>query len=166
MESYNIKEEILKVGHRNCNYILVKDDKHYRIDGMHYRIYATNDITQCSISNFVSQYSEEKVAKEALFSIYKFATQQQTRTFMQELQGCMLTKAEVEEKVSEYFGAEIVVGHAPYYEDDEYDTYRLIFNVYEEDIPICNYMCGEFDINYAALRHNKIYIISTDIKFI
>ena len=64
-----------------------------------------------------------------------------------------------EEKVKEYFGAEIVVGDATYYEDDEYDTYALIFNVYEEDKPICDYMCGEFDINYAKLRHNKIYII-------
>jgi len=159
MESYLMKEEILKVGHRNCNYILLKE-------GMHYRIYATNDITQCSISNFVSQYSEENKAKEALFSIYQFAVQQLTRTFIQGLQGCILTKAEVEEKVSEYFGAEIVVGHKPYYGDDEYDAYKLMFNVYEEDKPICNYMCGEFDINYAALRHNKIYIISTDIKFI
>ena len=59
MESYIMKKEILKVGHRNCNYILVKE-------GMHYRIYATNDITQCSISNFISQYSEDKDAKEAL----------------------------------------------------------------------------------------------------
>ena len=158
IESYRIKEEILKVGYRNCNCILVKE-------GMHYRIYATNDITQCSISNFISQYSEENAAKEALFSIYQFAVQQQTRTFMQELQGCILTKAEVDEKVKEYFGAEIVVGDATYYEDDEYDTYVLIFNVYEEDAPICNYMCGEFDINYAKLRHDKIYIISSDINF-
>lgn len=158
MESYRIKEEILKVGYRNCNCILVKE-------GMHYRIYATNDITQCSISNFISQYSEEKEAKEALFSIYQFAVQQQTRTFMQELQGCILTKAEVEEKVKEYFGTEIVVEDKTYYEDDEYDTYVLIFNVYEEDNPICNYMCGEFDINYAKLRHDKMYIISSDINF-
>ena len=158
IESYLMREEILKVGHRNCNYILVKE-------GMHYRIYATNDITKCSIANFMSQFSEENKAKEALFSIYQFATQQQTRTFMQELQGCSLTKAEVEEKVKEYFGAEIVVGDATYYEDDEYDTYALIFNVYEEDKPICDYMCGEFDINYAKLRHNKIYIISSDINF-
>jgi hypothetical protein len=132
---------------------------------MHYRIYATNDITQCSISNFISQYSEEKEAKEALFSIYQFAVQQQTRTFMQELQGCILTKAEVEKKVSEYFGTEIVVEDKTYYEDDEYDTYVLIFNVYEEDNPICNYMCGEFDINYAKLRHDKMYIISSEIHF-
>lgn len=158
MESYRIKEEILKVGYRNCNCILVKE-------GMHYRIYATNDITQCSISNFISQYSEEKEAKEALFSIYQFAVQQQTRTFMQELQGCILTKAEVEKKVSEYFGTEIVVEDKTYYEDDEYDTYVLIFNVYEEDNPICNYMCGEFDINYAKLRHDKMYIISSEIHF-
>jgi hypothetical protein len=158
MESYRIKEEILKVGYRNCNCILVKE-------GMHYRIYATNDITQCSISNFISQYSEEKEAKEALFSIYQFAVQQQTRTFMQELQGCILTKAEVEEKVKEYFGAEIVVEDKTYYEDDEYDTYVLILNVYEEDNPICNYMCGEFDINYAKLRHDKMYIISSEIHF-
>ena len=34
IESYLMREEILKVGHRNCNYILVKE-------GMHYRIYAT-----------------------------------------------------------------------------------------------------------------------------
>jgi hypothetical protein len=134
-------------------------------EGMHYRIYATNDITQCSIANFISQFSEENKAKDALFSIYEFATQQQTRSFMQELQGCILTKAEVEKKVSEYFGTEIVVGDATYYEDDEYDTYVLIFNVYEEDAPICNYMCGEFDINYAKLRHDKIYIISSDINF-
>ena len=158
MESYLMREEILKVGYRNCNCILVKE-------GMHYRIYATNDITQCSISNFISQYSEEKDAKEALFSIYQFAVQQQTRTFMQELQGCILTKAEVEEKVKEYFGAEIVVEDKTYYEDDEYDTYVLIFNVYEEDNPICNYMCGEFDINYAKLRHDKMYIISSEIHF-
>ena len=158
IESYLMRKEILKVGHRNCNYILVKE-------GMHYRIYATNDITQCSINNFISQYSEENKAKEALFSIYQFAVQQLTRTFMQELQGCSLTKEEVEEKVKEYFGAEIVVGDATYYEDDEYDTYTLIFNVYEEDNPICDYMCGEFDINYAKLRHNKIYIISSDINF-
>lgn len=158
MESYIMREEILKVGHRNCNYILLKE-------GMHYRIYATNDITQCSIANFISQFSEENKAKEALFSIYEFATQQQTRSFMQSLQGCILTKEEVEEKVSEYFGTKIVVGDATYYEDDEYDTYTLIFNVYEEDNPICNYMCGEFDINYAKLRHNKIYIISSDINF-
>lgn len=158
MESYLMKEEILKVGHRNCNYILLKE-------GMHYRIYATNDITQCSISNFVSQYSEEKDAKEALFSIYQFAVQQLTRTFMQELQGCILTKAEVEEKVRDYFGAEIVLFNATHYEDEEY-LYKLVFKVYEEDEPICNYMCGDFYINYAALRHNKIYIISTDIKFI
>lgn len=157
MESYVIKEEILKVGHRNCNYILVKE-------GMHYRIYATNDITQCSISNFISQYSEEKDAKEALFSIYEFAVQQLTRSFMQELQGCMLTKVEVEEKLSEYFGTEIVLFNATQYEDEEY-PYRLIFNVYEENYPICNYMCGEFDIYYAALRQNKIYIISSDINF-
>ena len=158
MESYLMKQEILKVGHRNCNYILVKE-------GMHYRIYATNDITQCSISNFISQYSEEKDAKEALFSIYQFAVQQLTRTFMQGLQGCTLTKEEIEKKVGEYFGTEIVLGDATYYEDDEYDTYTLIFNVYEEDKPICNYMCGEFDINYAKLRHDKIYIISSDINF-
>ena len=158
MESYRIKEEILKVGHRNCNYILVKE-------GMHYRIYATNDITQCSISNFVSQYSEENDAKESLFSIYQFAVQQLTRSFMQDLQHCMLTKAELEEKIGEYFGAKIVVEDATYYEDDEYDTYTFIFNVYEEDKSICDYMCGEFDINYAKLRHNKIYIISTDINF-
>ena len=132
---------------------------------MHYRIYATNDITQCSISNFVSQYSEEKDAKESLFSIYQFAVQQLTRSFMQDLQHCMLTKAELEEKIGEYFGAKIVVEDATYYEDDEYDTYTFIFNVYEEDKPICDYMCGEFDINYAKLRHNKIYIISTDINF-
>lgn len=159
MESYLMKEEILKVGHRNCNYILVKE-------GMHYRIYATNDITQCSISNFVSQYSEEKDAKEALFSIYRFAVQQLTRSFMQELQGCILTKVEVEEKVNEYFGAEILVCDAIYQDYDEYDTYKLVFKVYDEDEPICNYMCGDFYINYAALRHKKIYIISTDIKFI
>jgi hypothetical protein len=158
IESYLMRKEILKVGYRNCNCILVKE-------GMHYRIYATNDITQCSISNFISQYSEEKEAKEALFSIYQFAVQQQTRTFMQELQGCILTKAEVEEKVKEYFGAEIVVEDKTYYEDDEYDTYVLIFNVYEEDNPICNYMCGEFDINYAKLRHDKMYIISSEIHF-
>jgi hypothetical protein len=158
IESYLMRKEILKVGHRNCNYILVKE-------GMHYRIYATNDITQCSIANFISQFSEENKAKDALFSIYEFATQQQTRTFMQELQGCILTKAEVEEKVKEYFGAEIVVEDKTYYEDDEYDTYVLIFNVHEEDNPICNYMCGEFDINYAKLRHDKIYIISSDINF-
>ena len=54
---------------------------------------------------------------------------------------------------------------ATYNEDDEYDTYVLIFNVYEEDAPICNYMCGEIDINYAKLRHDKIYIISSDINF-
>lgn len=156
MESYLMKEEILKVGHRNCNYILVKE-------GMHYRIYAANDITQCRM--FISQYSEEKKAKEALFSIYKFAVQQLTRTFMQELQGCMLTKKEVEKKVREYFGAEIVVEDKTYYEDDEYDTYTLIFNVYEDDKPLSNYMCGEFDFNYAKLRHDKIYIISTDINF-
>lgn len=154
-----MKEEILKVGHRNCYYILVKE-------GMHYRIYATNDITQCSISNFVSQYSEEKDAKEALFSIYQFAVQQLTRTFMQELQGCMLTKAEVGEKVNEYFGADILVCDKVYQDYDEYDTYVLVFRVYEEDEPICNYMCGDFYINYAALRHNKIYIISSDINFI
>lgn len=158
MESYRIREEILKVGHRNCNYILVKE-------GMHYYIFATNDITKTNVSNYVSQYSNEKDAKEALFTIYEFATQQQTRTFMQGLQGCILTKEEVEEKVSEYFGAEIVVGEKTYYEDDEYDTYTLIFNVYEEDEPVCNYMCGEFDINYAALRHDKIYIISSEINF-
>lgn len=159
ISSYVTKKEILKVGHRNCNYILIKE-------GMHYRIFATNDINQCSISNFISQYTNEKDAKEALFSIYQFAVQQLTRTFMQELQGCILTKAEVEEKVREYFGAEIVVGDKTYYEDDEYDTYTLIFNVYEDDKPICNYMCGEFDINYAKLRHDKIYIISSDIDFI
>ena len=153
-----MKEEILKVGHRNCNYILLKE-------GMHYRIYATNDITQCSIANFMSQFSEENKAKEALFSIYQFAVQQLTRTFMQELQGCILTRAEVEEKVREYFGAEIVLFNATHYEDEEY-LYKLVFKVYEEDKPICNYMCGEFDINYAALRHNKIYIISSDINFI
>lgn len=158
IESYLMRKEILKVGHRNCNYILVKE-------GMHYRIYATDDITQCNINNFISQYSEEKDAKDALFSIYQFAVQQLTRTFMQELQGCSLTKEEVEEKVKEYFGAEIVVGDATYYEDDEYDTYVLIFNVYEEDNPICNYMCGEFDINYAKLRHDKMYIISSEINF-
>lgn len=158
MESYLMKEEILKVGHRNCNYILLKE-------GMHYRIYATNDITQCSIANFMSQFSEENKAKEALFSIYQFAVQQLTRTFMQELQGCILTRAEVEEKVREYFGAEIVLFNATHYEDEEY-LYKLVFKVYEEDKPICNYMCGEFDINYAALRHNKIYIISSDINFI
>lgn len=158
MESYLMRKEILKVGHRNHNYILVKE-------GMHYRIYATDDIAQCSISNFVSQYSEEKDAKEALFSIYQFAVQQVTRTFIQGLQGCMLTKEEVEEKVSEYFGTKIVVEDATYYEDDEYDTYTLIFNVYEDNKPICNYMCGEFDLNYAKLRHDKIYIISTDINF-
>ena len=158
MESYLMREEILKVGHRNCNYILVKE-------GMNYRIYATDDITKCSISNSVSQYSDEKDAKEALFSIYQFAVQQLTRNFMQELQGCMLTKAEVEEKVREYFGTEIILGDTTYYEDDGYDTYTLIFNVYEEDEPICNYMCGEFDITYAKLRHNKIYIISIDINF-
>lgn len=158
MESYLMRKEILKVGHRNCNYILVKE-------GMHYRIYATDDITQCSISNFVSQYSEEKDAKEALFSIYQFAVQQLTRTFIQELHGRMLTKAEVEEKVREFFGAEIVVCDRVYQEYDEYDTYALVFNVYEEDEPICNYMCGEFDLDYAALRNNKIYIISSDINF-
>lgn len=158
MESYLIREEILKVGHRNCNYILVKE-------GMHYCIYATDDITKCSISNSVSKYSEEKVAKDALFSTYQFAVQHLTRNFMQELQGCILTKAEVEEKVSEYFGTEIILVDNTYYEDDGYDTYTLIFNVYEEDKPICNYMCGEFDINYAKLRHNKIYIISSDINF-
>ena len=91
--------------------------------------------------------------------------QQLTRTFMQSLQCCILTKEEVEEKVSEYFGTKIVVEDATYYEDDEYDTYTLIFNVYEEDKPICDYMCGEFDFNYAKLRHNKIYIISSDINF-
>jgi hypothetical protein len=158
MESYLMRKEILKVGHRNCNYILVKE-------GMHYRIYATDDIAQCSISNFVSQYSEEKDAKEALFSIYQFAVQQLTRTFIQELHGRMLTKAEVEEKVREFFGAEIVVCDRVYQEYDEYDTYALVFNVYEEDEPICNYMCGEFDLDYAALRNNKIYIISSDINF-
>ena len=111
MESYLMREEILKVGHRNCNYILVKE-------GMHYRIYATNDISQCSIANFMSQFSEENKAKDALFSIYEFATQQQTRAFMQELQGCSLTKKEIEKKASEYFGTEIVVGDATYHEDD------------------------------------------------
>mgnify|MGYP007057697913 FL=1 len=159
IESYRIKEEILKVGHRNCNYILVKE-------GMHYRIYATSDITQCNINNFISQYSEEKDAKEALFSIYQFAVQQLTRTFMQELQSCILTKVEVEEKVREYFGAEIIVSDAIYQVSDKYDTYKLVFKVYEEDEPICNYMCGDFYINYAVLRHNKIYIISSEIKFI
>ena len=83
---------------------------------------------------------------------------------MQELQGCMLTKVEIEEKLSEYFGTEIVLFNATHYEDEEY-PYRLLFNVYEENEPICNYMCGEFDIYYAALRHNKNYIISTDINF-
>ena len=159
IESYRIKEEILKVGHRNCNYILVKE-------GMHYRIYVTEDITKCSIDNFISQYSEEKDAKEALFSIYQFAVQQLTRTFMQSLQGCILTKEEVEEKVREYFGAEIIVSDAIYQVSDKYDTYKLVFKVYEEDEPICNYMCGDFYINYAVLRHNKIYIISSEIKFI
>ena len=133
---------------------------------MYYRIYATNDITKCSIANFMSQFSEENRAKEALFSIYQFAVQQLTRTFMQVLQGCIFTKAEVEEKVREYFGAEILVCDAIYQENDKYDTYKLVFKVYEEDEPICNYMCGDFYINYAVLRHKKIYIISTDIKFI
>lgn len=151
-------EKIAQVGNEKCGYMVVKHCNHYRI-------YFASKLEDCTPQNFItSSFSKEKII-EWMDKLFTNAVQTYTRSFLDDLQQHFLTIDELKQKINEYFGTQIVVNDKTYYDDDEYDTYTLVFNVYEEDKPMFAEMCGEFDINYAKLRHDKIYIISSDINF-
>lgn len=160
-------EKIAQVGNEKCGYMVVKHCNHYRI-------YFASKLEDCTPQTFITSFptnrqkaifpNKEK-AIELMDKLFKTAIRDNTRDFLKDLQQTFLTIDELKQKINEYFGTQIVVNDKTYYDDDEYDTYTLVFNVYEEDKPMFAEMCGEFDINYAKLRHDKIYIISSDINF-
>lgn len=151
-------EKIAQVGNEKCGYMVVK---HYN----HYRIYLASKLEDCTPQKYISSSLSKERAIEWMDKLFKTAIRDHTRDFLKDLQQTFLTIDELKQKINEYFGTQIVVNDKTYYDDDEYDTYTLVFNVYEEDKPMFAEMCGEFDINYAKLRHDKIYIISSDINF-
>lgn len=151
-------EEIVKVGNEKCGYMVVKYCNHYRV-------YLASKLEDCTPQKYISSSLSKEKAIEMMNIIFKNAIRDYTCDFLNDLQQSFLTIDELKQKINEHFGTEIVVNDKTYYDDDEYDTYTLVFNVYEEDKPMFVEMCGEFDINYAKLRHDKIYIISSDINF-
>lgn len=151
-------EKIAQVGNEKCGYMVVKHCNHYRI-------YLASKLEDCTPQTYItSSFSKERII-EWMDILFTNAVQDYTRGFLNDLQQQFLTIDELKQKINEHFGTQIVVNDKTYYDDDEYDTYTLVFNVYEEDKPMFAEMCGEFDINYAKLRHDKIYIISSDINF-
>lgn len=151
-------EKIAQVGNEKCGYMVVKHCNHYRI-------YLASKLEDCTPQRYISSSLSKEKAIEWMNKLFTNAVQDYTRGFLNDLQQQFLTIDELKQKINEYFGTQIVVNDKTYYDDDEYDTYTLVFNVYEEDKPMFVEMCGEFDINYAKLRHDKIYIISSDINF-
>lgn len=151
-------EKIAQVGNEKCGYMVVKHCNHYRI-------YLASKLEDCTPQRYISSSISKEKAIEWMNKLFTNAVQDYTRGFLNDLQQQFLTIDELKQKINEYFGTQIVVNDKTYYDDDEYDTYTLVFNVYEEDKPMFVEMCGEFDINYAKLRHDKIYIISSDINF-
>lgn len=151
-------EKIAQVGNEKCGYMVVKHCNHYRI-------YLASKLEDCTPQTYITSSVTKERAIEWMDKLFKNAVQDYTCDFLNDLQYHFLTIDELKQKINEHFGTQIVVNDKTYYDDDEYDTYTLVFNVYEEDKPMFAEMCGEFDINYAKLRHDKIYIISSDINF-
>ena len=151
-------EKIAQVGNEKCGYMVVKHCNTYRI-------YLASKLEDCTPQKHISSSLSKERAIELMNKLFKIAVQDYTRDFLKDLQQSFLTIDELKQKINEHFGTEIVVNNKTYYDDDEYDTYTLIFNVYEEDKPMFVEMCGEYDINYAKLRHDKIYIISSEFNF-
>lgn len=151
-------EKIAQVGNEKCGYMVVKHCNHYRI-------YLASKLEDCTPQKYISSSLSKERTIKMMNILFKNRVRDNTCDFLKDLQRQFLTIDELKQKINEHFGTQIVVNDKTYYDDDEYDTYTLVFNVYEEDKPMFVEMCGEFDINYAKLRHDKIYIISSDINF-